>query len=202
MLAVDENGRVIDGDRLLLIALRHGLTSGRYETPRVVATVMSNLGFEEAVRIMGGELLRTPVGDRYVLEAMKDHGIPLGGEQSGHLIFLDANTTGDGILSAVRLLDALAGSNGAMSALADTMTDYPQVLRNIRVGTTSGWQEHESIRKAIAEATLELEGRGRLLVRASGTEPLIRVMVEARDQVLVDTLVSRLAETIETAMAI
>ncbi len=202
MLAVDEKGRIVDGDRLLLIALRHGLETGRYARPRVVATVMSNLGFEEAIRAMGGELVRTPVGDRHVLEAMREQEILLGGEQSGHLIFLDANTTGDGLLSAVRLLSALVTTGDSLSSLADTMVDFPQVLRNIRVRSTAGWQDHVVIREAIAAATAELEGRGRVLVRASGTEPLIRIMVEAREAELVDAMVTRLASVIEAALEV
>jgi phosphoglucosamine mutase len=200
MLAVDERGRIVDGDRLLLIALRHGLETGRYPLPRVVATVMSNLGFEEAVRNLGGELVRTPVGDRYVLEAMREQGILLGGEQSGHVIFLDANTTGDGLLSAVRLLAAVVAAGNRLSELADTMVDYPQILRNVRVRSTAGWQEHAVIREAIAVATSELEGVGRVLVRASGTEPLIRIMVEARDATLVESTVTRLADVITAAL--
>ncbi len=196
LLAVDEQGRPVDGDHLMLICLEHALATGRLKKPSVVATVMSNLGFEEAIARLGGELVRAKVGDRYVLEEMQKRDIRLGGEQSGHLIFLDDNTTGDGLNSAVRLLSAIRAAKKPLSELAAGMVDYPQTLKNVRLASTQGWQENAAIQAAIRQAEQELEGAGRLLVRASGTEPLIRVMVEGKDETQIHAIADRLIDLI------
>lgn len=201
MLAVDERGNTVDGDHIMLICLEHALQTGRLKSPSLVATVMSNMGFEEAVQRLGGELVRAKVGDRYVLEEMKAKGIRIGGEQSGHLIFLDDNTTGDGLNSALRLLSAVKAAGEPLSVLSAKMTDYPQVLKNVRLASTQGWQQNPSIAKAITEAEAELVGNGRLLVRASGTEPLIRVMVEGKDDAQINAICDRLIGVISTELA-
>lgn len=196
LLAVDAAGRPVDGDHVMLICLRHGLQTGLFKTPSVVATVMSNLGFEEALTAMGGELVRAKVGDRYVLEDMQKRGIRLGGEQSGHVIFLDDNSTGDGLNTALRLLAAIKASGQTLAELGTLMVDYPQILVNVRVPDLQGWQENAVLRDALRRAEAELAGSGRLLVRASGTEPLIRVMVEGKDDAQIKAIARSLADCI------
>lgn len=180
LLAVDQAGELVDGDRILWICLRHMRTLGLLDRADIVATVMSNLGLEQAVAREGGELIRTRVGDRYVLEEMLSRGIELGGEQSGHLIFLAHNTTGDGLVSALRLLSAL-GPTGSLQGMAAKMPLYPQVLENVRVARAKEWNSHPALTQALASAEERLGATGRILVRASGTEPLLRVMVEGAD---------------------
>jgi phosphoglucosamine mutase len=186
----------VDGDQLMLICLKHMLTAGKIEKPNVVATVMSNLGFEEAVKNMGGDFVRAKVGDRYVLEEMVARGITLGGEQSGHVIFLDDNTTGDGLNTALRVLEAVRTSGRTLAELAGEMTIYPQLLVNLRVKQLAGWQHNAAIAKATQEAVDELADTGRVLVRASGTEPLLRVMVEGKDMDQIRAVAERLSECI------
>jgi phosphoglucosamine mutase len=197
LLAVDHAGNEVDGDHLMLICLKHGLATGRFTSPSVVATVMSNMGFEQALGELGGELVRAKVGDRYVLEEMLRRDVRLGGEQSGHLIFLDDNTTGDGLISALRVLSAIKAAGKPLRDLAAEMQDYPQVLKNVRVGSTQGWQDDATIQREIAAATETLAGNGRILVRASGTEPLIRVMVEGQDAALIHRLADHLCAVIQ-----
>jgi phosphoglucosamine mutase len=196
LLAVDHTGQPVDGDRLMLLCLQHGVAAGRLGSPSVVATVMSNMGFEDAVRDLGGELVRAKVGDRYVLEEMLARGIRLGGEQSGHLIFLDDNTTGDGLISAVRVLEAVRAGGRALRELASSMTSYPQLLLNMRVQRLTGWQDNPAIAAAVREAEAELAGSGRILLRASGTEALLRLMVEGRDRAVIEAVAERLAQVI------
>ncbi|MEB3195819.1 MAG: phosphoglucosamine mutase [Candidatus Sericytochromatia bacterium] len=196
LLAVDHTGVSVDGDRLMLICLRHGVSTGRLASPSVVATVMSNMGFEDAIKAMGGEFVRAKVGDRYVLEEMLRRNIRLGGEQSGHLIFLDDNTTGDGLISALRVLEAVRASGRSLRDLAADMVSYPQLLHNLRVQHLAGWAENASIAAAVAEAEQELRGTGRILLRASGTEALLRLMVEGREQAQIEAIASRLAKVI------
>lgn len=199
-LAVDHTGQVVDGDQIMFICRRYLAQKGRLTSPDVVATVMSNLGFEEAVQADGGKVLRTRVGDRYVLEEMQKRGIQLGGEQSGHIIFLDRNTTGDGIMTGLHLMAAIRSEGQTLHDLAKQMPLYPQLLRNIRVGSIAGWQDHPKVKAAIAAAEARLVGQGRLLVRASGTEPLIRVMAEARDHDLVTSVVASLITELTEAL--
>jgi phosphoglucosamine mutase len=196
LLAVDHAGCSVDGDQLMLICLKHMLVTGKVEKANVVATVMSNLGFEEAVKNMGGELVRAKVGDRYVLEEMLARGITLGGEQSGHVIFLEDNTTGDGLNTALRVLEAVRTSGRTLKELAGEMTIYPQLLVNLRVKQLAGWQGNGAIAAAIQAATDELGDAGRVLVRASGTEPLLRVMVEGKDMDHIRAVAERLSEVI------
>ena len=196
LLAVDHAGNEVDGDHLMLLCLKHGLATGRFTSPAVVATVMSNMGFEKALAELGGELVRAKVGDRYVLEEMVKRNVRLGGEQSGHLIFLDDNTTGDGLISALRVLSAIKAAGKPLRDLAAEMTDFPQVLLNVRVASTQGWQDDAEIQREIAAATETLAGTGRILVRASGTEPLIRVMVEGQEAALIHRLAEHLCDVI------
>ncbi|MBU6427378.1 MAG: phosphoglucosamine mutase [Cyanobacteria bacterium REEB65] len=196
-LAVDESGSVIDGDRIMWLCLHHLRQIGRLPSADIVCTVMSNLGFEEAVTREGGKVVRAKVGDRYVLEEMLRRGIRIGGEQSGHLIFLDHNTTGDGLITALRLLSAIKAAGRPLSELAQGMTVYPQMLRNVRVGTVHGWQDRPGVAAALDEAESKLVGIGRLLVRASGTEPLIRVMAEGRDPAVVEQVVEDLVHFLQ-----
>lgn len=196
LLAVDHTGAAVDGDRVMLICLQHGVKSGRLASPSVVATVMSNMGFEDAVRALGGEFVRAKVGDRYVLEEMLKRDIRIGGEQSGHLIFLDDNTTGDGLISALRLLEAVQASGRTLRELAAEMVSYPQLLHNLRVKELTGWTENTVIRAEVQQAEAALAGQGRVLLRASGTEPLLRLMLEGRDQAQIESLAARLSKVI------
>jgi len=199
-LAVDAAGNMVDGDKIMWLSLRHLRQLGRLRSADVVATVMSNMGFEEAVGREGGAVHRTRVGDRYVLEEMQKRDIRIGGEQSGHVIFLDDNTTGDGLVTALRLLSAVRALGKPLGELAAEMPVYPQLLRNVRVSSVAGWDEVPAITEAIRAAGERLKGQGRLLVRASGTEPLIRVMAEGRDQALVEEIVDGLIGTITKAL--
>jgi phosphoglucosamine mutase len=201
VLAVDEEGNVVDGDAIMTILALALQEKGRLQNQGVVATVMSNLGLEKAAEANGFQLLRTKVGDRYVLEEMLAGGYNLGGEQSGHIIMLDYNTTGDGILTALHLTAALAEKKQSITRAAASFTRYPQVLVNCRVRNREGWDTNPAIRRAIAETEEILAGRGRLLVRASGTEPLIRVMAEGPNEEELHILANRLAEFIRDEQA-
>ena len=181
-ILVDETGEIVDGDALLAIAAKERLTSEALPHKTVVATVMSNLGLEVALRQMGGRLVRTPVGDRYVVEEMLRGGYTLGGEQSGHIIFLDVNTTGDGIVTFLSLLAILIEKQQPLSELRQVMRRYPQVLINVRVRERQDLQTIEPVAKVMQHVTDALGDNGRLLVRYSGTEPLLRVMVEGEDE--------------------
>ncbi|MEI6287147.1 MAG: phosphoglucosamine mutase [Bacillota bacterium] len=194
-LAVDELGNIIDGDRIMLICALDLMKQGKLPDNAIVTTVMSNLGMKKAFTNAGGKLEITPVGDRYVLERMVEKNIIIGGEQSGHLIFANHSTTGDGVLTAVQLLCVLKRSGKKMSELAALMVQYPQILKNLRVKSRTGWQDNLAIKAAIESAETELGDDGRVLVRASGTEPLIRVMAEGPDE-------ERLRELIDYIIAV
>ncbi len=204
-LAVDRDGKAVDGDHIMLLCLQHLRRTGQLASADIVCTVMSNLGFEEAIAREGGVAVRAKVGDRYVLEEMQRRGIRIGGEQSGHVIFLDHNTTGDGLVTALRFLAALKAADRSLAELAAQMTVYPQILENLRVQSIDGWQERPGVETALAGAASRLEGCGRLLVRASGTEPLIRVMAEGQDPRLVrqvvDDLVGSLRRLLDVSPA-
>lgn len=195
VIAVDETGAVVDGDRIMAIAARSLLRQGRLAGGTVVATVMSNLGLEKALAEMGVRLVRTKVGDRYVLEAMRDGGYVLGGEQSGHIIFLEHTTTGDGILTGVQLMSIMKEEGLPLSRLAAVVRSYPQVLVNVRAPRLSAGavEANERVQAAVAEAEAALGRSGRILVRPSGTEPIVRVMVEGEDLDLVRHLADRVA---------
>ena len=181
-LLVDEKGNLVDGDQVLSIAAGQMSRDGELRESMVVATVMSNLGLEIALREQGIELLRTPVGDRYVVEEMRRRGSNLGGEQSGHIVFLDHNTTGDGLITALGILSIVVQSGRSLSELAASMTRLPQVLVNVPIEVRRDVTADARVASAIRDIEAGLGDRGRVLVRASGTEPLIRVMVEGEHE--------------------
>jgi len=199
LMVVDETGAIIDGDQLMaLIAL--GLHArGELKGDAVVATVMSNLGLERKLGEAGLKLKRTRVGDRYVLEEMRSSGCNVGGEQSGHIILADHTTTGDGLVAGLQVLAALVEAKGAASELLRQFVPLPQLLKNVRFNGGTEPLESDSVRKRVAAAEAELEGRGRLVIRKSGTEPLIRVMAEGDDPALVERLVDDICEAVRTA---
>lgn len=180
LIAVDEEGNVVNGDVIMAICARHWAETGQLENRTVVATVMSNLGFRKAMTDIGVRVIETKVGDRYVLEAMRANQAVLGGEQSGHIIFLDRAKTGDGLLTGIRLLEVVAATGRSLVELAsEAMTTFPQILENVRVARKDDLERSEPIWEAVRAAEATLGDDGRILVRASGTEPLVRVMVEA-----------------------
>lgn len=197
LIAVDEQGKIVDGDRQMLICATDMKQRGVLRGHTVVTTVMSNYGFVKAARELGLELVRTSVGDRYVMEAMREGGYVLGGEQSGHVIFLQHNTTGDGILSALQLLDVMIESGKSLSELASVMRSYPQVLINVRVSDKSAWRNNAAIASAIEKVERALGEDGRLLVRESGTEPIVRVMAEGTDEATVRGYVDDIVQIIK-----
>jgi len=192
-LAVDELGQIVDGDQIMTICALEMLKAGKLPADTLVTTVMSNIGLHQAIKRAGGKIVITPVGDRYVLENMLTHGYGLGGEQSGHIIFSEHSTTGDGVLTAIQLIAALAKTGKKLSELAGLMTRFPQVLFNVRLKNKTGWDRNANIAAAIAEAEAELGENGRVLVRASGTEPLIRVMAEGPSLPQLEQLVEQIA---------
>ena len=196
MLAVDEKGCLVDGDFIITILARYLRAQGRLTADCVAVTVMSNLGLRRALAAMGVGVEETKVGDRYVLERMREKGLVLGGEQSGHIILHQYNTTGDGMLAALALLQALRESGGTLSQLASVMRRLPQVLVNVRVATKAGWDTDAEIAAAAAAAEQRLAGCGRLLLRPSGTEPVLRVMVEGENEAELEEIAGQLAETI------
>jgi phosphoglucosamine mutase len=201
LICADEKGRVLDGDHLMAICAAHMLRQERLNLSTLVTTVMSNMGLEVALRSRGGRLERTAVGDRYVVERMRAGGFNLGGEQSGHVIFLDYNTTGDGVLSALRLLEVMLLQGKPLSELAAIMERYPQHLINVRVKERKPLEANPEIARAVRLVEEKLGGHGRVVIRPSGTEPVIRVMVEGRDRDLVVELAQETAALIERAMS-
>jgi phosphoglucosamine mutase len=200
LIAVDERGELVDGDAILAIAARDERDRGTLTNGTVVTTVMTNLGFRRAMDAHGIQVLQTAVGDRFVLEAMLAGGHSLGGEQSGHIIFLDRATTGDGLLTALRLLGVVARSRRPLSELAGVMERMPQVLVNVRVADRDGLEDAAEVKEAIALEQERLGERGRVLVRASGTEPLVRVMVEAETTEEAHAVTDRLAKLVADAL--
>lgn len=196
VLAVDDRGEEVDGDALMgIVALdRHG--RGALTGATVVATVMSNVGLEEALKAAGIRLERAKVGDRYVLERMRELGVTLGGEQSGHLIFLDRATTGDGLVTAIEVTNVMGRTGRRLSELRGAIPHYPQVLVNVRVRARDGVMEAAPVARAVAAAEARLASRGRILVRPSGTEPLMRVMVEAEHQSEAEGIAAEVAAVI------
>lgn len=200
-LAVDEKGNVVDGDRLMAIYALAMKEEHRLANNQLVVTVMSNLGLKLAMREAGIELVETQVGDRYVNEGMKKSGAVLGGEQSGHIIFREYNSTGDGMISAIMLLNIMNHKRVPLSVLADAaMTSLPQVLVNVPLTKKEGWKDIPAIQDAIAKAEAELGETGRVLVRASGTENLLRVMVEGKDQKEIETMANAIADVVREAI--
>lgn len=199
MLAVDEKGRLIDGDQIMAICAKQLMDQGKLAKNTLVATVMSNLGLFIAGEKLGINIPKTKVGDRYVLEEMLEKGYVLGGEQSGHIIFLEHNTTGDGLVSALQFLSVLKKTGKKASELAEIVTVMPQVLYNAKVKPEykNTYMEIEEIAEMIKAMETEFAGEGRVLIRPSGTEPLVRVMLEGKDREIIDNKAKALAELIE-----
>jgi phosphoglucosamine mutase len=196
LIAVDENGQIVDGDQIMYICAKYLNEQGRLKHQTVVSTVMSNLGFYKALEAQGIKSVQTAVGDRYVVEEMKKNGYNLGGEQSGHIIFLDYNTTGDGLLTALQLVNIMKVTKKPLSELAGEMKKYPQKLVNVKVTDKHEAIASEEVQRVIREVEEEMAGNGRILVRPSGTEPLVRVMAEAPTNELCDQYVERIAAVI------
>jgi phosphoglucosamine mutase len=199
-IMVDHKGTVVDGDHILAICALDMQRRQTLKRKTVVATVMSNLGLEVALKNNGLKLMRTQVGDRYVLEAMLKGGYNLGGEQSGHLVFLNHSTTGDGILTALRLLAVMLRAQKPLADLAACMEVYPQVLLNLKVKERRDLRTVPQAQKAIQEAEKRLQGRGRLLVRFSGTEPLLRIMVEGEKPAEINEVAQELVNTLDMCL--
>ena len=195
-LCVDEKGNVIDGDHMLVICGQEMMAQGTLKDNAIVTTVMANIGFHKAVKSFGGKAEITKVGDRYVLENMLANGYNLGGEQSGHIIFGDFCTTGDGPVTALQTLSAIKRSGKKASELNELMVSYPQLLVNVAVKTKEGWETNAKIAEAIKTGEEELGSDGRILVRPSGTEPLIRVMAEGPDQAQLDKICHAIADVV------
>jgi phosphoglucosamine mutase len=197
----DTAGRVVNGDAILLLAAREMQTRGALLGSLVVATTMSNMGLELALRRSGIRMLRAPVGDKYVLEAMLKHGSTLGGEQSGHIIFRDGDaTTGDGLLTALRVLLVMARARKPLAELVGDLKVFPQTIKNVRVREKKPLMEIPAVAAAITAAEKELDGNGRVVVRYSGTEPLARVMVEAEDQARMQRLADAIVSAIQHSL--
>ena len=202
LLAVDENGEIVDGDQIMGIVGVHMRDQGKLKKNTIVATVMSNLGFFKMGEREHLNMEQTKVGDRYVLERMREIGASLGGEQSGHIIFLDENTTGDGLLSALHLLQVMVDTKKPLSELAKIMTVMPQALINAKVPNhkKDRYMEYPEIAKAIDELNRKFDGEGRVLIRPSGTEPKVRVMIEGKDQEMIEKEAKKLADLIQNIM--
>ncbi|MGC1784956.1 MAG: phosphoglucosamine mutase [Acidobacteriaceae bacterium] len=199
-LFADERGQVVNGDAILLIAARDLQARNLLATNTVVATTMSNMGLEAALRSHKIRMLRAAVGDRYVLEEMQRSGAVLGGEQSGHILFLDRNTTGDGLLTALLVLDILHRSGQTLSALRSGLKVFPQVIVNVRVREKTPMESLPGVVAAIQEAKMDLNGSGRVVVRYSGTEALARVMIEAESETLMQRHATRIADAIRAEL--
>lgn len=199
LVMVDAEGNLYDGDQLLHIIAKHRQAQGNLKGG-VVGTLMTNLAFEHALQHMGVPFLRAKVGDRYVMEQLQQQGWQLGGENSGHIICLDRHSTGDGIISALQVLHALRASGQSLAQAASDLTLYPQVLVNVRVAEKRDFASIPAVRDAVAEAEKALDGRGRVLLRPSGTEPLLRVMVEGEDAVLVRRCADSIADAVRSTV--
>ena len=200
VMIVDENGRVADGDQLMALLASRWAEDGRLRGGTLVATVMSNLGLERHLTRQGLRLERTNVGDRYVVEAMRRGGWNLGGEQSGHIVMTDYATTGDGLIAGLQFLSELVRTGKPASDLVRQFETVPQMLRNVRYGAGSHPLDSPAVKAMIARAESLLAGRGRLLIRKSGTEPLVRVMAECEDEVLLRDVVDEIVGAVQAAV--
>jgi phosphoglucosamine mutase len=196
LIVCDEKGRIVDGDHIMAICADDLLKRRKLKKKTLVATVMSNMGLEIAMEKMGGAMVRTAVGDRYVVEHMRKEGYSFGGEQSGHLVFLDHITTGDGILAALQLLSVMNKTQKPLSELATIMESLPQVLKNVRTETKIDINTLPGFKEAVRKLEKKLGDTGRILVRASGTEPVIRVMLEGQDTAVIDEMAEELCEMV------
>ncbi len=200
VIIADEKGHLVDGDQLMAVVAESWLRDGRLSKPGIVSTVMANLGLERHLAGLGLSLARTPVGDRYVLEYMREHGFNVGGEPSGHIILSDYTTTGDGLVTALQVLAVVKNQGRPVSQVCHRFEPLPQVMKNVRYKTGKPL-EHAHVRSAIAKAEQRLDGQGRLVVRPSGTEPVIRIMGEGDDRVLIEEIVDGIVEVVSEVAA-
>ncbi|AGK58801.1 phosphoglucosamine mutase [Hyphomicrobium denitrificans 1NES1] len=200
VVIVDEKGRIVNGDQLMAVIADSWLRSGQLTAGGIVATVMSNLGLERYLKSIGLTMARTPVGDRYVTEHMRKHGFNVGGEQSGHIVLSDFTTTGDGLVSALQILACVVSTGKTVSEVCDRFHPLPQILRNVRYGSGKPLDDKRVV-KAIEGAKAKLGENGRLVIRPSGTEPVIRVMAEGDDEQVVSTIVGDIVDAVESAAA-
>lgn len=203
LIAVDRHGNIIDGDKIIATLAMGMKRKGELKENKVVTTVMSNMGFENYLKENGIELLRANVGDRYVLEKMIEHNVAIGGEQSGHIILLQYATTGDGVLTSLKLVEALRDEKKYLDEMVGDIKDWPQKLVNVVVDNNKKniWNKNKNITDFIAQKEKEMEGLGRVLVRTSGTEPLVRVMVEGKEMNMVEKVVNEIAEVVKKELA-
>lgn len=199
LIVSDERGQIVDGDHIMAICAQELLVQRKLKKKTLVATVMSNMGLEVAMENMGGKLVRTAVGDRYVVENMRKNGYSFGGEQSGHLVFLDHITTGDGILAGLQLLATMKKRNKPLSELADIMESFPQVLKNVRMSQKIPVENIPQFPETVKKLEEKLGKTGRILVRPSGTEPVIRVMVEGQDETVINDICDELCDVVQKA---
>ncbi len=200
-ILIDETGREVDGDKIMAITANYYKETGRLSNNLVISTVMSNLGFEKYVTERGMQLIRTRVGDRYVLEEMKRKEAMIGGEQSGHIIYFDRNTTGDGLITSLTVLETMNHFKKRLSALINDIPRFPQVLKNIRIHDKEKVMESSELGEALERTRDILKNTGRVLVRPSGTEPLIRIMIEGKSEEQITTLANELLATVESINA-
>jgi phosphoglucosamine mutase len=196
----DETGEIVDGDEILAIAAVDAIRRGELARNTLVATVMSNFGLDDCLRAHGGKVLRTAVGDRYVIEAMVRENLNIGGEQSGHMIFRDFGTTGDGLVSALQILRIVMETGKPLSELKKILVKYPQAQRNLRVNRKPPLAELPDVNLLVTEIERELEGRGRVLLRYSGTEPKVRLLIEGRDHAHINAQADRIAAALQSAI--
>jgi phosphoglucosamine mutase len=201
LIAVDENGELVDGDHIMAICGTYLNNNGLLRNSTVVSTIMSNMGLEASLKKAGVKMVRTKVGDRYVLEEMINNDYNLGGEQSGHIIFFDHNSTGDGLITAVNLLNVMIDEGKPLSELKKIMTVFPQLIINVKVKDKYKYNENKNIQSAVRKSEKRLSDRGRVVVRPSGTEPLIRIMVEGEDRQEANKVAAELAELIEKELS-
>jgi phosphoglucosamine mutase len=200
VVIVDEKGQIVDGDQLMAVIAESWHRRGKLSAGGIVATVMSNLGLERYLKEQGLSLARTPVGDRYVVEHMRRHGYNVGGEQSGHIVLSDFTTTGDGLVSSLQVLACVVATGKPVSEVCARFTPLPQILQNVRYANGKPLDD-KRVRKAIEGAKQQLGESGRLVIRPSGTEPVIRVMAEGDDEKLVSTVVGEIVEAVKAAAA-
>lgn len=201
LIAVDEKGNIVDGDYIMAICAEHMHSQHKLKGNTIVSTVMSNIGFYKAMEELGISAKQTAVGDRYVMEEMIRGGYSLGGEQSGHIIFLDYNTTGDGLLTALQLLDVMKAKGKSLHELSQVMRKYPQMMVNVKVIDKSKLNGNQKIEAVIKEVEEKLAGNGRVLVRPSGTEPIVRVMAEGPNEDELKQYVDKMVEVVQTELA-
>lgn len=203
LIAVDRHGNIIDGDKIIATLAMGMKRKGELKENKVITTVMSNMGFENYLKENGIELLRANVGDRYVLEKMIEHNVAIGGEQSGHIILLQYATTGDGVLTSLKLVEALRDEKKYLDEMIGDIKDWPQKLVNVVVDNNKKniWNKNKNITDFIAQKEKEMEGLGRVLVRTSGTEPLVRVMIEGKEMNMVEKVVNEIAEVVKKELA-